>query len=192
MTSYALNSFFRWAVERSRECRDPADCVLALSPLMLELIERSAAFLDRQKYRTDPGQYARYPICVDHEAGLSLAVLVWSPGQWTPIHDHADGWGVVGVVRGVLEERNYVRMSPDRGLDEGIRLRRGGVTFLGPGAVTSFVPNSEHIHVAGVPPEGSRAMSLHLYGRTSNSYNTYDLATGTRRRVAMEAQRELA
>jgi len=30
--------------------------------------------------------------------------LVWLPGQWTPVHDHGS-WGVVGLVRGVLE--NY-------------------------------------------------------------------------------------
>jgi hypothetical protein len=67
--------------------------------------------------------------------------------------------GVVGVLEGVLEERNYVRLSPDRGADEGIHLVRGGVILLGRGAVTSFVPNPDHIHVTGVPPERSRAVS---------------------------------
>lgn len=37
----------------------------------------------------------------------------------------------------VLEERSYVRLSPDRGADEGIHLVRGGVILLGAGAVTS-------------------------------------------------------
>jgi hypothetical protein len=51
------------------------------------------------------------------------------------------------------------------------------------GAVTSFVPNPDHIHVTGVPPERSRAVSLHLYGRTMSSFNIYDVTARTRRRM---------
>ncbi len=116
------------------------------------------------------------------DESLSLYTLVWSPGQWTPVHDHGS-WGVVAVLEGVLEERNDVRLSPDREADEGIHLVRGGVILLGRGAVTSFVPNPDHIHVTGVPPGRPRAVSLHLYGCTMNSFNTYDVAAGTRRRV---------
>ncbi len=83
----------------------------------------------------------------------------------------------------VLEERSHVRLSPDWGADEGIERVRGGVVLLAPGAVTSFVPNPDHIHVTGVPRERPRAVSLHLYGRMMSSFNTYDVAAGTRRRV---------
>jgi hypothetical protein len=48
------------------------------------------------------------------------------------------------------------------------------------------VPNPDHIHVTGVPPERSRAVSLHLYGRMMNSFNTYDVSSGTRQRVTLE------
>ncbi len=101
------------------------------------------------------------------------------------MHDHGS-WGVVGVLEGVLEERSYVRLSPDRGANEGIDLVRGGVILLGHGAVTSFVPNPDHIHVTGVPPERPRAVSLHLYGRMMSSFNTYDVSAGTRYRVEVE------
>jgi len=116
------------------------------------------------------------------DASLSLYALVWLPGQWTPVHDHGS-WGVVGVVEGVLEERSYVRLSPDRGADSGIELVRGGVILLARGAVTSFVPNPDHIHLTGVASERPRAVSLHLYGRMMSSFNTYDVAAGTRTRV---------
>jgi hypothetical protein len=90
---------------------------------------------------------------------------------------------VVGVVEGVLEERSYVRLTPDRGADHGIELARGGVILLGKGAVTSFVPNPDHIHITGVAADRPRAVSLHLYGRTMSSFNLYDVAAGTRRRI---------
>jgi predicted metal-dependent enzyme (double-stranded beta helix superfamily) len=113
---------------------------------------------------------------------MSLYAIVWEPGQWTPIHDHGS-WGVVGVVEGVLEERNYVRLSPDRGADTDIELVRGGMILLCEGAVTSFVPNPDHIHVTGVPTERTRAVTLHLYGRMMSSFNVYDVVARSRRRV---------
>jgi predicted metal-dependent enzyme (double-stranded beta helix superfamily) len=182
MTSPVLAQFLSQAVERSRALSEPADCVLALAPLMLELIDEADAFLEPQHYQSDPNHYARNLVYEAPDESLSLYTLVWQPGQWTPVHDHGS-WGVVGVLEGILEERSYVRLSPDRGANEGIALVRGGVILLGHGAVTSFVPNPDHIHVTGVPPERPRAVSLHLYGRTMDSFNIYDVAAGTRQRI---------
>ena len=182
MTSPALEHFIAQSTERSRALTDPADCVLALAPLMLELIEHACGFLEPKHYISDPDHYARNLIYAAPDASLSLYTLVWLPGQWTPVHDHGS-WGVVGIVEGVLEERSYVRLSPDRGSDSEIALVRGGIILLGHGAVTSFVPNPDHIHITGVPPERSRAVSLHLYGRTMNSFHMYDVAAGTRERI---------
>jgi predicted metal-dependent enzyme (double-stranded beta helix superfamily) len=181
----ALEAFISDALSQTRRPRDPADCVLALAPLMLELIDQAATFLQPRHYLSDPGHYARNLVYDAPDASLSLYALVWLPGQWTPVHDHGS-WGVVGVIEGVLEERNYVRLSPDAGADQDIELARGGVILLGRGAVTSFVPNPDHIHVTGVPDDRQRAVSLHLYGRMMNSFNTYDVVAGTRRRVSLE------
>jgi 3-mercaptopropionate dioxygenase len=185
MTTPVLDAFIAEAAARTRASREPADCVLALVPLMLDLVERSGSFLEPRHYRSDPHQYARNLVYDAPDASLSLYTLVWLPGQWTPVHDHGS-WGVVGVLEGVLEERSYVRMSPDHGDDDGIELARGGVILLSRGAVTSFVPNPDHIHMTGVPLERARAVSLHLYGRMMSSFNTYDVAAGTRERVHVE------
>ena len=185
MTTQAFETFISEAAARSRERTEPADCVLVLAPLMLDLIEHAHGFMQPQHYRSDTGGYTRNLIYRAPDESLSLYALVWLPGQWTPVHDHGS-WGVVGVVEGVLEERSYVRLSPDRGADEGIELVRGGIVLLGSGAVTSFVPNPDHIHVTGVALERPRAVSLHLYGRMMSSFNIYDVATGTRKRVDVE------
>lgn len=179
-----LESFIARAAALSRHPVEPADCVLALAPLMLELSDHASRFLEPRHYQSDPDHYARNLVFDAPDASLSLYTLVWLPGQWTPVHDHGS-WGVVSVLEGVLEERSYVRLSPDRGADAGIELARGGVILLGRGAVTSFVPNPDHIHVTGVPPDRPRAVSLHLYGRMMSDFNTYDVAAGTRRRVAL-------
>lgn len=182
MTSAALEAFITRATARSRQTSDPADCVLALAPLMLDLVDQADSFLAPQHYRSSDTGYARNLIFDAPDASLSLYAIVWLPGQWTPVHDHGS-WGVVGVVEGVLEERSYVRLSPDRGADEGIELARGGTVLLRHGAVTSFVPNPDHIHVTGVPAERPRAVSLHLYGRTMSDFNIYDVGACTRRRI---------
>ena len=182
MTATALEGFIAEAAARSRRQPDPADCVLALAPLMLDLIDQAGTFLEPGHYRSSVSGYTRNLVFNAADASLSLYAIVWLPGQWTPVHDHGS-WGVVGVVEGVLEERSYVRLSPDRGADEGIHLARGGTVLLPHGAVTSFVPNPDHIHVTGVPMERPRAVSLHLYGRTMSSFNIYDVEAGTRRRM---------
>jgi predicted metal-dependent enzyme (double-stranded beta helix superfamily) len=181
MTSPALDRFIAEAAARSRAHSLAADRVLALAPLMLDLIEDAASFLEPLHYRSDPHGYTRNLIRDDPDQGLSLYALVWRPGQWTPVHDHGS-WGVVGIVEGVLEERSYLRVSPEGG-DEDIDLVRGGLQLLTRGAVTSFVPNPDHIHITGVPAERARAVSLHLYGRTMKDFNIYDVAARTRRRV---------
>jgi predicted metal-dependent enzyme (double-stranded beta helix superfamily) len=182
MISAALQTFIAQAAARSRQQPDPADCVLALAPLMLDLIEQAGTFLEPQHYRSSAATYTRNLIYDAPDDSLSLYAIVWLPGQWTPVHDHGS-WGVVGVVEGVLEERSYVRMSPGRDADGEIDLARGGTILLRQGAVTSFVPNPDHIHVTGVPAERPRAVSLHLYGRTMSDFNIYDVASRTRRRI---------
>ena len=182
MTSAALEAFVARATARSAQRPEPADCVLALAPLMLDLIDQAGTFLEPSHYRSSAEGYTRNLIFSAPDASLSLYAIVWLPGQWTPVHDHGS-WGVVGIVEGVLEERSYVRLSPDRGTDEGIELARGGIVLLSSGAVTSFVPNPDHIHVTGVPSDRARAVSLHLYGRMMSSFNIYDVEARTRKRV---------
>src|SRR6478736_70784 len=181
-TASLLDDFIAQAVARSREQPAPADCVLALAPLMLDLLGSTKQFMQPQHFRSDPSGYTRNLIYAAPDKSLSLYSLVWLPGQWTPIHDHGS-WGVVGVVEGVLEERAYVRLSQDRGADADIDLARGGTVLLRHGAVTSFVPNPDHIHVTGVPSDRPRAVSLHLYGRMMSDFNIYDVGARTRRRI---------
>ncbi len=178
----ALQRFIALAGEHGNDGACAADCVLALAPAMLELIEHAGEFLEPRHRRSDAGGYTRNLIFDAPDASLSLYAIVWQPGQWTPLHDHGS-WGVVGVVDGVLEEREYVRLSADRGADEGIVLARGGTLLLNRGAVTSFVPNPDHIHVTGVPESRAPALSLHLYGRMMSHFNLYDVQAGTRRRI---------
>lgn len=182
MPQPVLESFIAACRDRAACLSDPVDCVTAIAPLMHGLLGQTEEFLRPEHLRADPEHYARNAIHVPRTRLLSLFALVWNPGQWTPVHDHSS-WGVVGIVRGVLQERNYIRIGADDGRDAGISLLRGGVILMSPGTVTSFVPNPDHIHVTGVPEDGAPTVSLHLYGREMNSFHVYDVAAGTRRLI---------
>ena len=182
MSDYGLEEFLaetRAAVAASAE---PADCVETVAPLLHRLINGERGFLKPEHFRTEPDHYARNAIHIDEDGGPSLYSLVWSPGQWTPVHDHGT-WGVVGVVQGVLEERNLIRVDHDHTRDIGIDLRRSGPILLGECTVTTFVPNPDHIHKTGVPEDRAQTVSLHLYGRALNTFHVYDVAAGTRKRI---------
>jgi predicted metal-dependent enzyme (double-stranded beta helix superfamily) len=161
---------------------EAADRVTEIAPLMMALLQSGTTFLRPEHYREDAAHYARNAIYICPEGELSLFALVWLPGQWTPVHDHGS-WGVVGVAEGLLEERAYMSADGEIARDTGIRLRRGGVVLLNPGAVTTFVPNPDHIHMTGVAAGRNRCVSLHLYGRNMDSFHVYDVAAGTRRLI---------
>lgn len=167
---------------KAQACDDAAQCVTAIAPLMLDLLSGDDEFLKPEHRRADPDHYARNAIFIDESGGMSLFALVWNPGQWTPIHDHGT-WGVVGIIEGVLEEQAYMSATGTLDGDTGIDLRPGGLVLLSPGAVSTFVPNPDHIHMTGVAMDRRPVVSLHLYGRALHDFHVYDIAAGTRQAV---------
>ena len=134
-----------------------ADRVTAIAPLMQNLAADADNFLSGEHFRSEPEHYARNAIYIAPSGNLSLFALVWLPGQWTPVHDHGS-WGVVGIVRGVLEERSYMSASGEITADSDIRLKRGGVSLLPIGIIS-------------------------VSGRYMNSFHVYDMVAGTRRMI---------
>ena len=181
-----IERFVADCAARAAAAPAPSDAVAAIAPGMRRLALEARALLKPEHLRSDPAHYARNLLHAAPDGSLSLFALVWLPGQWTPIHDHGT-WGVVGVIEGALEERNYIRCDKDQdreqGCDQGIDLQRGGVILMTPGTVTSFVPNPDHIHMTGVSEDRPRAVSLHLYGRALHDFHVYDVAAGTRRLI---------
>lgn len=180
MNDYTLETFIAQCREETTACPTPADCVDRTAPFMSRLLNGDTSFLKPEHFRSHPERYARNAIYVNENDTMSLYALVWLPGQWTPIHDHGT-WGIVGVVEGTLTERNFMRVdTQEQDAVRDIKLVRGGVIMLSPRAVTSFVPNPDHIHVTGNADPEQRAVSLHLYGRTMASFHIYNLESGTR------------
>ena len=187
MSGYGLEEFIADCHAAAAAHCEPADCVVAAAPLMERLLESDRSFLKPAHFRSDPERYARNAIYIAPDEHMSLFALVWLPGQWTPVHDHGT-WGVVGVLRGMLEERSFMAIDGEITSDHGIRLKRGGVILLKEGSISSFVPNPDHIHMTGMPATRQMAVTLHLYGRNMNSFHIFDVEHGTRRLVDVPHQ----
>ena len=180
MSHYDLESFIAECRNVLSQDGEPVDRVEMLVPAMYRLLNGDTGFLQPQHFISDPDHYTRNAIHIEADGTFSLYALVWSPDQWTPIHDHGT-WGVVGVYEGALHEQSYFRMDSAKGtVNNGIVLDRGGIIILAPGAVTSFVPNPDHIHQTGNPSTNERVVSLHLYGSAMAGFNVYDRTNQTR------------
>ena len=102
---------------------------------------------------------------------FSIAVMVWRPGQATPIHDHVS-WCVTGVLQGIEYVEIFAPGPGGRCLTEVIRRQHP------PGTVAGFAPPGD-IHRVRNCGSGI-AVSLHLYGANlaelgSSIRRVYDL-----------------
>jgi predicted metal-dependent enzyme (double-stranded beta helix superfamily) len=102
--------------------------------------------------------YRRHLLHVSPCRGLSIASLVWLPGQTTPVHDHVS-WCVVGVYRGVEREERFdlVESGASR------RLQPARTVFASRGHVEVLVPPGGDIHTVTAAGR-EMAISIHVYG----------------------------
>lgn len=103
-----------------------------------------------------PDTYARHLVHVDPLERLSAMVLVWRPGQSSPVHGHRT-WCAYRVLRGTLRERRY-QWDPasQRAQLTNTVARVTGSTFSVPQGL-------QHIHALDNASDDI-ALSLHLYG----------------------------
>jgi 3-mercaptopropionate dioxygenase len=119
----------------------------------------------------DPAGYQTHVIQVERGGSFSIAVMVWRPGQVTPIHDHVS-WCVTGVLQGTEQEEVF---APGPGGQYLIEITRRQNP---PGTVAGFAPPGDLHRVRNC---GSGiAVSLHVYGANlaelgSSIRRVYDL-----------------
>jgi predicted metal-dependent enzyme (double-stranded beta helix superfamily) len=103
----------------------------------------------------DPAGYQTHPVHVEPDGSFSIAVMVWRPGQVTPIHDHVS-WCVTGVLQGVEYEEIFSLGLDGSTLTELVRRENP------PGTVAGFAPPGD-IHRVRNCGDGV-AVSMHVYG----------------------------
>lgn len=110
--------------------------------------------------RVAHGHYARRLLHPDPDGRYTVICMTWGAGQGTPLHDHGDSWGSVGVYRGRIRVTPYEveREGPEDGLWE---FSAGAPVEASPGAAASVVPPTDH-HVIENPFDDT-AISIHVY-----------------------------
>jgi predicted metal-dependent enzyme (double-stranded beta helix superfamily) len=100
-----------------------------------------------------PERYVRHLLHSDSAAGYAVVVLVWRPGQMSPVHAHKT-WCALAVHHGTLTETHYTPGDPP--VPSATRL-------LGPGASSHGAADPRLIHrLANLSCR--TAISIHCYG----------------------------
>jgi predicted metal-dependent enzyme (double-stranded beta helix superfamily) len=145
------------SVETMRESREGE--VLAHDVAdALEMLLTEPDWLLSEQREGWPDRFRTHVIHVAPDGGFSIVVVVWQPGQTTPVHDHVS-WCVVGVYEGEEEEIGY-RLYEGNG---GRFLVEHEVEVAQPGQVTTLLPPEEDIHRVTNAGTG-KAISVHVYG----------------------------
>ncbi|GAA0838458.1 MAG: cysteine dioxygenase [Cupriavidus sp.] len=103
-----------------------------------------------------PATYTRHLVHADPFERYSVMLLVWRPGQHSPVHGHRT-WCAYRVLRGTLSERHY-RWNPDNRTATQV-----GAVTRGEGDTFSVPAGLQHIHALGNDSDAV-AVSLHIYG----------------------------
>ena len=119
---------------------------------------------------------------VDKGNGKSnLLILVWNPGQGSPIHDHADAHCVMKILKGSLKETLYdMPITADE--EAGSRTPPHIVkeTVYNRDEVT-YISDDIGLHKIANPSSAEVAVSLHLYTpphAANFGFNLFDEKTG--------------
>lgn len=121
-----------------------------------------------------PDVYTRNLVArTDH---FEMLVLCWSPGQTSPIHDHAGQHCWMGVLDGIVEEVQYgMPGAPGASVVRG-PLVEGACRAYARGQV-AYIHDDIAVHLVRCGPTGG-GTSLHLYARPIDVCRVFDRESG--------------
>jgi 3-mercaptopropionate dioxygenase len=144
-----LAAAIRREVRARASWQDTADRVAAV----LRRHPPGPDLLTSEQLAGDPAGYQTHLVHAEPDGSFSVVVMVWRPGQRTPIHDHLT-WCVTAVLQGAEYEEIFALRD---GHLEVVARSRNPV-----GAVSGFAPPGD-IHQVRNSAE-SVAVSMHVYG----------------------------
>jgi len=157
-------------VEQALQLRRTEAMNAHLAQFLPPLMKRLRAHLPQQLLQPDPLGYRRFDLhhCPIH--GYQILAMVWGPGQGTPVHDHAEQWGIEAVMLGELQT---VRYAPIETAGTAVRLRATEVIDLGSGGV-EFIDPAHGLHLCRNPSMRAVTVTLHVYARPLDVFGVYE------------------
>lgn len=113
-------------------------------------------------------RYRRQLIAAAPDNSYTMLLIAWPPGYVTPLHDHAELWGIEIVLDGALQVDEYFSdgdpqqpaLWPHRSL------------MLGVGDSTVFI-DPAYVHRCRNLSAHQPALSLHVYGGVLDRYQSF-------------------
>jgi 3-mercaptopropionate dioxygenase len=144
-----LTAAIRRAVRSGGSWQETADRVVAALRGRLP----GPGLLSAEQLAGDPGGYQTHLVHAEPDGSFSVVVMVWRPGQRTPVHDHLT-WCVTAVLQGTEYEEVFA--------NRGERLETVGRNANPVGTVSGFAPPGDIHQVTNIGD--AVAVSMHVYG----------------------------
>jgi len=109
--------------------------------------------LSAEQLAGDPSGYQTHLVHAEPDGSFSVVVMVWRPGQRTPVHDHLT-WCVTAVLQGTEYEVVYA--------NRGDHLEAVARNANPAGTVSGFAPPGDIHQVTNIGD--AVAVSMHVYG----------------------------
>ena len=128
--------------------------------VLADVVRTGEHFVDAAFLAPAPDRYARRLLHRDPAGRYSVVVMVWGPGQGTPLHDHAGVWCVECVYRGRIRVTSF-DLEGEAGV-EPLRFTPESVVFAGVGEAGHLIPPFEYHMIENADPTPS--VTIHVYG----------------------------
>ena len=144
-----LTAAIRRAVRSGGSWQETADRVVAALRGRLP----GPGLLSAEQLAGDPSGYQTHLVHAEPDGSFSVVVMVWRPGQRTPVHDHLT-WCVTAVLQGTEYEEVYANRRD--------HLETVGRNANPVGTVSGFAPPGDIHQVTNIGD--AVAVSMHVYG----------------------------
>lgn len=138
------------------------------SVIMSKLVNTPNLITDEQIDLISHGKMDNYVYRSDKNKFV-VQIFTWWPSSETPVHDHDNTWGLMGIYQNSLRVAEYAF--------ENSNLKEVQHYFATAGQVCYLIPPDEEIHHVSNVTE-TMSVSIHVYGKDIEEYNIYDLENG--------------
>jgi predicted metal-dependent enzyme (double-stranded beta helix superfamily) len=126
-------------------------------------------------------RYRRQLIAAGADGSYTMLLIAWPPGYVTPLHDHAELWGIELVLDGALQVEEFFSdgdpaqpvLQPHRSL------------LLGSGDAAVFI-DSAYVHRCRNLSAQQPALSLHVYGGELDRFQSFIAVSDDRYRISQQ------
>ena len=152
---------------------------------LVEMIENRLVELPPELKRSQESCYARRLLYSSPDHGYEVILMIWGPGQGTPLHDHAGIWCVDGVLEGCVDVTQYDLIEEKGDL---MRFQAQQTVQASPGMAGTLIPPFEY-HTILNPLSDRSSITIHVYGGRLDHCTVFEAeADGWYRRVPRQMQ----